>query len=119
MNATKTKDQKGVHATREIDDDGDSNARAVRENCVLLCISKYIQVARMRIKWKPPLFSLSFFSCSSAFPWWRVTQILWEEIGANSGRSFPKISTFVIFLREGERKRERERFHEEEKVVLA
>ena len=42
VNATKTKDQKGVHATREIDDDGDSNARAVRENCVLLCISKYI-----------------------------------------------------------------------------
>jgi hypothetical protein len=38
VNATKTKDQKGVHATREIDDDGDSNARAVRENCVLLCI---------------------------------------------------------------------------------
>ena len=60
----------------------------------------------MRIKWKPPLFSLSFFSCSSAFPWWRVTQILWEEIGANSGRSFPKIFNF---LREGERKRERER----------
>ena len=42
VNATKTKDQKGVNATREIDDDGDSNARAVRENCVLLCISKYI-----------------------------------------------------------------------------
>ena len=42
VNATKTKDQKGVHATREIDDDGDSNARALRENCVLLCISKYI-----------------------------------------------------------------------------
>ena len=43
VNATKTKDQKGVHATREIDDDGDINARAaVRENCVLLCISKYI-----------------------------------------------------------------------------
>jgi hypothetical protein len=39
VNATKTKDQKGVNATREIDDDGDSNARAaVRENCVLLCI---------------------------------------------------------------------------------
>ena len=55
----------------------------------------------MRIKWKP-LFSLSFFSCSSAFPWWRVTQILWEEIGANSGRSFPKISQM-------ERERERER----------
>ena len=110
MNATKTKDQKGVHATREIDDDGDSNARAVRENCVLLCISKYIQVARMRIKWKPPLFSLSFFSCSSAFPWWRVTEILWEEIGANSGRSFPKISTlFHLFARGRERKRERER----------
>lgn len=105
MNATKTKDQKGVHATREIDDDGDSNARAVRENCVLLCISKYIQVARMRIKWKP-LFSLSFFSCSSAFPWWRVTQILWEEIGANSGRSFPKISTFC---EREKRERERER----------
>ena len=61
----------------------------------------------MRIKWKP-LFSLSFFSCSSAFPWWRATEILWEEIGANSGRSFPKISTSP--LREGERKRERERF---------
>ena len=72
----------------------------------------------MKIKWKP-LFSLSFLSCSSTFPWWRVTQILWEEIGANSGRSFPKISTFrTIFLREGERKRERERFVWEEKVVL-
>lgn len=70
----------------------------------------------MRIKWKP-LFSLSFFSCSSAFPWWRVTQILWEEIGANSGRSFPKISTFrTIFLREGERKREREIW--EEKLLV-
>ena len=62
----------------------------------------------MRIKWKP-LFSLSFFSCSSTFPWWRVTQILWEEIGANSGRSFPKISTSHL-LREGrEKERERER----------
>jgi len=68
-------------------------------------ISKYIQVARMRISGNPPLFSLSLFSCSSAFPWWRVTQILWEEIGANSGRSFPKISTFC----ERERERERER----------
>ena len=59
----------------------------------------------MRIKWKP-LFSLSFFSCSSTFPWWRVTQILWEEIGANSGRSFPKISNSPSFC---ERERERER----------
>ena len=42
VNATKTKDQKGVNATREIDDDGDINECAVRENCVLLCISKYI-----------------------------------------------------------------------------
>ena len=61
----------------------------------------------MRIKWKP-LFSLSFFSCSSTFPWWRVTQILWEEIGANSGRSFPKISNSPSFC-ERERERERER----------
>jgi hypothetical protein len=52
----------------------------------------------------------------STFPWWRVTQILWEEIGANSGRSFPKISTFCE--RERERERERE-ILEEEKVVLA
>jgi hypothetical protein len=44
-----------------------------------------------------------------------VTQILWEEIGANSGRSFPKISTFCE--RERERERERE-ILEEEKVVL-
>jgi hypothetical protein len=71
----------------------------------------------MRIKWKP-LFSLSFFSCSSTFPWWRVTQILWEEIGANSGRSFPKISTFCE--RGGrEKEREREISCGEEKVVLA
>ena len=34
-----------------------------------------------------------------------MTQILCEEIGANSGRSFPKISTFC----ERERERERER----------
>lgn len=67
----------------------------------------------MKIKWKP-LFSLSFFSCSSTFPWWRVTQILWEEIGANSGRSFPKISTLPSFC---ERERERERDWEE-KVLL-
>ena len=42
VNATKTKDQKGVNATREIDDNGDINECAVRENCVLLYISKYI-----------------------------------------------------------------------------
>ena len=53
-----------------------------------------------------PFFSLFFFVFKkSTFPWWRVTQILWEEIGANSGRSFPKISTFC----ERERERERER----------
>ena len=45
VNATKTKDQKGVNATREIDDDGDINACAVRENGVLLYLSKYIPVS--------------------------------------------------------------------------
>ena len=35
-----------------------------------------------------------------------MTQILWEEIGANSGRSFPKISTFC---ERGGREKERER----------
>ena len=55
-----------------------------------------------------PFFSLFFFVFkTSTFPWWRVTQILWEEIGANSGRSFPKISTSHL-LREG-REKERER----------
>ena len=61
----------------------------------------------MRIKWKPPLFSLSFFSCSKRIP---LVESDPNFMGGDRSEFRPIVSENIkltIFLREGERKRER------------
>ena len=73
----------------------------------------------MRIKWKPPLFSLSFFSCSKRIP---LVESDPNFMGGDRSEFRPIVSENIkltIFLREGERKREKERETWEEKVLLA
>ena len=60
----------------------------------------------MRIKWKPPLFSLSFFSCSKRIP---LVESDPNFMGGDRSEFRPIVSENINFLREGERKRERER----------
>jgi hypothetical protein len=73
----------------------------------------------MRIKWKPPLFSLSFFSCSKRIP---LVESDPNFMGGDRSEFRPIVSENINFLREGgerEREREREISCGEEKVVLA
>lgn len=61
----------------------------------------------MRIKWKPPLFSLSFFSCSKRIP---LVESDPNFMGGDRSEFRPIVSENINFLREGgERERERER----------
>ena len=61
----------------------------------------------MRIKWKPPLFSLSFFACSKRIP---LVESDPNFMGGDRSEFRPIVSENINFLREGgERERERER----------
>lgn len=58
----------------------------------------------MRIKWKP-LFSLSFFSCSKRIP---LVESDPNFMRGDRSEFRPIVSENINFLREGERKRERD-----------
>ena len=63
----------------------------------------------MRIKWKPPLFSLSFFSCSKRIP---LVESDPNFMGGDRSEFRPIVSENINFpsFARGERERERERF---------
>lgn len=62
----------------------------------------------MRIKWKPPLFSLSFFSCSKRIP---LVESDPNFMGGDRSEFRPIVSENINFpsFGRGERERERER----------